>query len=101
MHRTEHFMRQLIEADFDLTFSIYKEKLSYWMVVWSDGTEGTVYGPFAGHGHNCRVAGFTFKGWDYAHTADGWVVLRNGQNDFRQGENPFPAIPENLELTTW
>lgn len=101
---TEAEFNHRIAQDFNLTYRIYKEKLAYWMVQWADGSDGSVAGPFAGHGHNCRLASFEYKGWAYALNTDGnWYLLRDGQSGWRQKgtDNPFPQCPEDANLDTW
>jgi len=89
-------------ADFGIEYRTYKAKLAYDMVIWGDGTDGTVAGAFAGHSHNQRVPHFEYHGWVYALSPsdDKWYLMPDGQSGWRNGENPFPAIEAN-DFPTW
>lgn len=96
----EQTFKDLVKATFGLEYQIYKEKLAYLMVIWADGSDGTVAGPFAGHGHNCRVAYFEYHGWAYAYHEGQWWLLENGQAGWRKGDNPFPQF-QKRRIETW
>lgn len=99
---TEETFNGLVKETFKLEYHIYKEKLAYWMVIWDDKSDGSVFGPFAGHGHNCRLAGFDYRGWAYAYDGSNWYLQPDGMNAWRNKgvSNPFPQFEEK-RLETW
>lgn len=98
----EQTFKDRVLADFGLTYGTVKAKLAYDMVIWNDGTDGSVMGSFAGHSHGCSVPHFDYHGWCYAlSTADDkWYLMPDGKSGWRRGDNPFPTFAEK-DFDTW
>lgn len=95
---------EIAENRFGIGISIYKSKAGHEMIEISmDGQplcSGSITGPDAGYampfGEDYAI---TIFGWAYAldrHTGE-WYLLRDGKVGWRQGVNPFPEIPEQLD----
>ena len=81
-------------ARFHVKISHYKSKAGHEMVdVEGFGTESIV-GPEAGYRIQSRFWCITLNGWAYTWDGSAWWLVRDGKNGWRQGQNPFPDIPE-------
>jgi hypothetical protein len=94
---------KIAEARFGIEIRIYKSKAGHEMInIYMDEQvlcSGSITGPDAGYA--CpfgRDYAITIFGWAYAlDTETGeWYLTADGRTGWREGSNPFPEIPEQI-----